>query len=175
VEGPTTASGSKPITGQPAPPSGPLRTLLRIPIRFYHADLGWLFGRRFLLLVTTGRKTGRRRETVLEVVQYDRASQEAIVAAGWGAKTGWFHNVEAGLAQEVVIGRDRYEPAYRVLDVAEAERVFADYERRNRFAGPIVRRVISGLVGWRYDGSPGARRKVVEQLPLIGFRPRAAG
>jgi deazaflavin-dependent oxidoreductase (nitroreductase family) len=174
-EGPATASGSKPITGQPAPPSGLLRTLFGIPIRFYHAGLGWLLGRRFLLLVTTGRKTGRRRETVLEVVKYDRASQEAIVAAGWGAKTGWFHNVEAGLAREVVIGRDRYEPAYRVLDVAEAERVFADYERRNRLAGPIVRRVISGLVGWRYDGSPGARRKVVEQLPLIGFRPRAAG
>jgi deazaflavin-dependent oxidoreductase (nitroreductase family) len=166
------ASGWRPIATQPSPPGGVLRALLRSPNRLYHAGLGWLFGRRLLLLVTTGRKTGIRRETVLEVVRYDRDRQEAVVAAGWGAKTGWYHNVEAGLAQEVVIGRDRFVPEHRVLDVDEAERVFADYERRNRFAAPIVRRVISSLVGWRYDGSTEARRHVVEQLPLVGLRPR---
>jgi deazaflavin-dependent oxidoreductase (nitroreductase family) len=169
------AEVTSPATAQPAPPRGFVRALLRLPIHLYHWRLGLLLGHRFLLLVTIGRKTGQRRETVLEVVRYDRATREAIVAAGWGSKTAWLHNVEAGLAREVWIGRARYVPAYRVLGPDEAEDVFADYEHRNRFAAPVVRSVLSRLVGWRYDGSPEARRRVVAQLPLLGFRPRADG
>ena len=158
---------------QPAPPRGLLRVILQLPVHLYHAHLGALLGNRFLLLVHTGRRTGVRRETVVEVVHYDRATQEAIVTAGWGVRTQWLHNVEAGLATEVWIGRRRFVPLYRVLATDEAVRVFADYERRNRLAGPIVRAVLSRLVGWRYDGTPAARRRVVEQLRLVAFRPAA--
>ena len=160
---------------QPAPPHGMLRALLRLPAHLYHAHLGFLLGHRFLLLVHTGRRTGARRETVLEVIRYDAVAREAVVAAGWGNKTQWLHNVEAGLANEVCIGRERFVPAARVLALDEAEHLFADYERRNRLVAPLVRAVVSRLVGWRYDGTPASRRRVVEQLPLVGFRPRTAG
>ena len=158
---------------QPAPPGGMLRALLGLPVHLYHAHLGVLLGHRFLLLVHTGRRTGIRRETVLEVIRYDRVSREAVVAAGWGRRTGWLHNVEAGLAREVWIGRERFVPAFRVLAADEAERLFADYERRNRLIAPLVRAVISRLVGWRYDGTQASRRRVVEQLSLVGLRPDA--
>ena len=59
-----------------------------------------------------------------------------------------------------------------MLDPEEAARTLADYEQRNRFAAPIVQAVLSGLLGWRYDGSDHARRRLVAQLPLIAFRPR---
>ena len=104
----------------------------------------------------------------------DPVVREAVVAAGWGRRTGWLHNVEAGLAREVWIGRERFVPAYRVLAPDEAERLFADYERRNRLGAPLVRAVISRLVGWRYVGTQASRRRVVEQLSLVGFRPRAS-
>lgn len=156
---------------QPAPPRGILRGALTLPVYLYRAHLGILLGHRFLCLIHTGRRTGLRRETVLEVVHYDRERREAIVAAGWGRKTQWLHNVEAGLVTEVRIGSERYVPAWRILPTDEAATVLAGYERRNRFMAPVVRRVLSWLVGWTYDGSDAARRRVVEQLPLIGFRP----
>jgi deazaflavin-dependent oxidoreductase (nitroreductase family) len=156
---------------QPAPPGGALRAALGLPVHLYHARLGAVLGHRFLLLVHTGRKTGIRRETVLEVVHYDPATRECVVAAGWGRRTGWLHNVEAGLATEVQTGRQRFAPAYRVLPPDEAERVFADYERRNRFGAPVIRAVLSRLLGWRYDGTAAARRRAVEQLSLVAFRP----
>ena len=162
------------LVPQPAPPGGMLRALLGLPVQLYHAHLGVLLGHRFLLLVHTGRRTGIRRETVLEVIRYDRVGREAVVAAGWGRKTGWLHNVEAGLASEVWIGRERFVPAFRVLATDEGERILADYERRNRLIAPLVRAVISRLVGWRYDGTQASRRRVVEQLSLVGFRPRAS-
>jgi deazaflavin-dependent oxidoreductase (nitroreductase family) len=162
-----------PLAAQPAPPRGMLAALLRLPIHLYHARLGFLLGHRALLLVHTGRRTGQRHETVLEVVRYDPRRREAVVMAGWGRRTQWLHNVEAGLARDVRIGRERFAPAFRVLGPDEAATVFANYERRNRLIRPVVRRVISALVGWRYDGTAAARRRVVQQLPMIGLRPVA--
>jgi deazaflavin-dependent oxidoreductase (nitroreductase family) len=156
---------------QPAPPKGVVGWLLSLPVYLYRAHLGFLFDHRFLLLVHEGRKSRLRRETPLEVVRYDRATQEAIVAAGWGRKTQWLHNVEAGLAREVQIGRDRYRPTYRVLEIDEAMEVLRHYERHSGIPKQVVRGVLSRLLGWTYDGSTVARRRAAEQLPLIGFRP----
>jgi deazaflavin-dependent oxidoreductase (nitroreductase family) len=151
-----------------------LRWLLRLPTYLFRARLGFLLGHRFLLLVHVGRRTGAVHRTVLEVIHYDRASGEAVVLAGWGTGAQWLKNLETGHGREVQIGRDRFVPAYRVLPAEEAAADLAGYERRNRLIAPIVRRVLGMLVGWRYDGSAAARRRVVAQLPLVGFRPRPA-
>jgi len=156
---------------QPRPPKGIIGWLLTLPIYLYRAHLGFLFGHRFLVLVHEGRRTGLRRETPLEVVRYNRATREAIVAAGWGRKTQWLHNVEAGLAKEVRIGRERFVPAYRLLDTDEAAAVFERYENHSGLPKSLVRRVLGTLLGWRYDGTPAARRRAVQQLSLLGLRP----
>jgi len=155
-----------------APPRGLLRWLLGLPIHLYRARLGFLLGHRFLVLVHVGRRTGRRHETPLEVVRYDRSTEEATVVAAWGRKTAWLHNVEAGLAREVWIGRARYMPAVRRLPVNEAEGVLEIYERRSGLPRALVWAVLSRLVGWRYDGSSAARRRAAEQLPMLAFRPQ---
>jgi hypothetical protein len=72
----------------------------------------------------------------------------------------------------VVIGSQRFTAAHRVLDEQEAVRVITGYERRNRFIAPIMRFVLSRLLGWRYYGSESDRRRLVTQLPLITLRPR---
>jgi hypothetical protein len=51
-----------------------LRRLLRAPVYLYRWRLGWLLGRRFLLLIhvghrTVGHRTARQHETVLEIVE----------------------------------------------------------------------------------------------------------
>ncbi len=156
---------------QPAPPGGVLRRILASPAYLYRARLGFLLGHRFLVLVHEGRRTGRRRETPLEVMHYDGASGEAVVAAGWGRRTGWLHNVEAGLALEIRIGRARYVPAWRRLEPDEAVAVIEHYERHSGLPAPLVRAVLGRLLGWRYDGTPEARRRAAGQIPLLAFRP----
>jgi hypothetical protein len=61
----------------------------------------------------------------------------------------------------------------RQLDADEAVRAVAAYERRNRIVAPILRAVLSKTAGFRYDGSESARRRLVEELPLVALRPRA--
>jgi deazaflavin-dependent oxidoreductase (nitroreductase family) len=150
------------------------RRLLHAPTALYRARLGFLLGHRFLLLVHAGRRTGRRYETVVEVVRWDPAAREAVVMSGWGRRASWFRNVEAGGALEIATGRDRFDrPEHRILGDEEAARVLAEYERRNRIAAPVVRLVLSRLAGFDYDASPSARLRLVRTLPLVGFRPRS--
>lgn len=151
---------------------GPLtRRLLRCPSALYRWDLGWLLGRRFMMLTHLGRRSGREYRTVLEVINFDRPSKEVVVVAGLGRSADWYRNVQAHPPVEVAIGRDRFRPVARDLDEDDAVAVLADYERRNRWVTPVVRRMLSWLVGWHYDGSYPARRKLVTQLPLVAFRP----
>jgi deazaflavin-dependent oxidoreductase (nitroreductase family) len=150
-----------------------LRRVLHAPVHLYHAGLGFLLGHRFLLLVHSGRRSGRRYEAVVEVMRWDPAAREAVVMSGWGRGANWFRNVEAGGAVEIAIGRERWpRPEHRVLSDDEAAAVLAGYERRNRLAAPLVRRVLGRLSGTPYDGSPEARLAVVRALPLLAFTPR---
>jgi len=151
-------------------PGPRLRRLLRSPGLLYDWRLGWLLGHRFLRLTHIGRRSGQRHQTVLEVVGRNRAEREFIVVAGLGRSAQWYRNLQVHEGVEVAIGRERFVPIHRELPIPEAEGVLAAYERRNRWIAPIIHGALSWLVGWRYDGTEAARRRLVAELPLIGFR-----
>jgi deazaflavin-dependent oxidoreductase (nitroreductase family) len=145
--------------------------LLRAPTHLYDWHAGWILGRRFLRLTHIGRRSGRLYQTMLEVIGENPASREVIVIAGLGRSANWYRNLQAHDAIEVAIGRQRFKPNHRELSEPEAVTVLAQYELRNRLIAPIIRRVLSRLVGWRYDGTEPARRQLVTELPVIGLRP----
>jgi deazaflavin-dependent oxidoreductase (nitroreductase family) len=151
--------------------NGTLRRLFRAPVNLYRWNFGRLLGHRFLLLTHIGRRTGLRRHTVLEVMEYRKEGPEAVVMSAFGRNADWLRNIEAAPAPEVVIGSQHFVAAHRFLDEEEAIRVITGYEQRNWFIAPIIRAVLTRLLGWRYDGSEGARRRLAAQLPLIAFRP----
>ncbi len=92
--------------------------------------------------------------------------------SGFGPKANWLQNIEATDTAEIDIAAEHFRARFRFLDEEEAVRVLSGYERRNRFILPIVKSVLSRLVGWKYTGSEDERRKLVQSLPLIAFRPR---
>ncbi len=149
-----------------------LRRAFRVPLGLYRWHLGWLLDHRFLLLEHRGRRTGITRRTVLEVLHFDAERDEAVVISGFGPHADWYLNVQQDPNVIVEIGTRRFPATSRTLDEDEAVVVLADYERRNRYVGPVVRAVISRLVGWRYTGSEHERRTVVRMLPLVSVRMR---
>ncbi len=146
--------------------------LFRAPVYLYRWHLGWLFGHRLLLLTHFGRRTGLRRQTVLEVVEYRKAGPEVVVANGFGPNSDWVLNIKAGAGEEVTVGLQHFAASHRFLDEEEAMNVIEAYEHRNRFIAPVVRGGFSWLVGWKYRGGESDRRQLVRQIPLIAFRPR---
>jgi deazaflavin-dependent oxidoreductase (nitroreductase family) len=86
----------------------------KIPILYYNLGMGWMVGKRILLLTTTGRKSGKPRHTPLEYI-YDAECDRYRIAAGWGGKTDWYRNVRANPHVTVQVGRRKFaaiaEPA----------------------------------------------------------------
>lgn len=150
---------------------GGLRWVLRLPIWLYRARLGWLLGDRFLMLNHIGRKSGLPRQTVLEVVRHDAATDAYVVAAAWGEKSHWFCNIQK--ISEVVVhvqGR-RFEATAVRLSVEEGERELFDYARRH----PMAFGELTGLLmGERLKGAEEDCRRLAQMIPLVAFRPREA-
>jgi deazaflavin-dependent oxidoreductase (nitroreductase family) len=152
-------------------PGSVTRKVFRAPVWLYDHHLGWLLGRRFLCITHTGRKSGRTYRTVLEVVAV-RGAGEFLVIAGLGRTSDWYRNIRATPASKVVVGRHQFRPVHRVLDETEAAAVMADYQHRNRWIMPIIRPVLTRLLGWHYDGSTAALAHLARQLPILALSPK---
>ncbi len=149
-------------------PTGLRRHLLRAPVHLYRAGFGRLLGERFVYLVHTGRTSGLRRDTVLEVVHYDASVPEVFVVAGWGRRSDWLRNIEASPPVEIRIGRAHWlRPSFRLLDPEELTAVLNDYRQRHpRAWGALAPRM--GLD----PASPDAGvDRAAHDFPGVAFRP----
>jgi hypothetical protein len=133
----------------------------------YRLRLGRLLGHRFLLFTFANAKKDAWREQALEVVEWDPRRRSAVVIALRGTDAPWYVAAFDGRARSVRIADLEIHPKVRRVEGEEAFRVFSDFERRNRLLMPLSRPVISGLVGFRYDGSPRARRRLLDRMPLV--------
>jgi deazaflavin-dependent oxidoreductase (nitroreductase family) len=152
---------------EPKIPRGLSRLALRLPIWFYHAHLGWVLGTRFVLITHIGRKSGLPRQTVLEIVRYDRATGACVVASGWGVKSDWLKNVTVN--PEIVYqvqNRCRTGIAKR-LSPDDGAQELLEYARHYRLAF----RELSRFMGYQMDGSDEDIRAMGRVLPMFIFNP----
>lgn len=106
-------------------PRGIQRWFLRAPIYLYRLRLGFLMGKRFVMLEHVGRKSGLVRRAVIEVVA--NRPDAVFVASGWGRASDWFRNVQAHPRVVVHLGNHRFETEARVVDEAEAHEALTIY------------------------------------------------
>lgn len=152
-------------------PTGLLRMLLRAPIWLYRARLGVLFGHRLLYLAHRGRRTGARREVVVETVRYDPALPEVVVVAAWGGTPDWFRNLCAAPAIEVRLGRRRWRaPDHRHLDAGEVLRTLLAYQ----LAHPRAWKRLAPLLGFPSDPGDPRWPSVAAGVHTIAFTPARA-
>ena len=157
------------LSSQPSKPSGILIFLFKLPVFIYRLRLGWVFGDKFLMLTHVGRKTGRIRRTVLEVIRHNKSSGENIVVSAYGIKADWYRNILLKPALEIRIGKKKFIPIQRLLAEDEAYDEFIEYERLHPFAV----KNLSKLIGIQYDGSENGRKLLVDSFRMVSFRPRS--
>ena len=80
-------------------------------------------------------------------MEYREPGPEAVVMSAFGRNADWLRNIEVTPNPEVIIGRQQFVAAYRLLDIEEAISVVERYEQCNWFLAPIVRLVVSSLLG----------------------------
>jgi deazaflavin-dependent oxidoreductase (nitroreductase family) len=104
--------------------------IFKIPILYYKLGLGWMLGKRFLMLTTTGRKSGKPRQTPLE---FDYNSKEGWyrVSPGWGGNTDWYKNLRRDPQVTVQVGRRKFEAVAEVTPVLESAEFMMSLSRRH--------------------------------------------
>lgn len=154
------------------PPRGWMRLLLRLPILLYRLKLGWLLGRRFLLLTHRGRMSGKAYSTVLEVLHYDRVSHSCIIASGWGTKSHWYRNVLHDPRVKYTLGIRERAGRVEKLPNALAEQRLREYGNHHRTA---IRSLTKFMVGEEFDGSSGQYHRLAAQVPVLELTPYVDG
>jgi deazaflavin-dependent oxidoreductase (nitroreductase family) len=152
-----------------ARPHGLLRWFFRIPIWFYRLGLGWLLGSCFLLLHHIGRKSGLPRQTVLEVVNYDKATDTYYVAVGFGPKTDWYRNLLQTPEAKIQVKQRKLVVTADPLTPEASAEAMVYYARRH----PTAARNLSRLLGYNVQqGTEEEYRRVGRELvQFVALRP----
>jgi deazaflavin-dependent oxidoreductase (nitroreductase family) len=142
------------------------RWIVRAPIWLFRARLGFLLGGRFVLLEHRGRKSGRRRYAVLEVV--DRPAPGSVtVVAGLGPRSQWYRNIVAEPHVRIQTGVGPPRPAIaKPLDPESARRALDRYATAHPRAWRKLQPVLEAASGATTD-------ETGTGLPVVGFEPEA--
>jgi len=152
---------------RPTRPTGIRRVLFRLPILLYRARLGWLLGSRFVLINHTGRRTGRQRQVVVEVVERDPETGAVTVAAGFGKRTDWYRNLLAHPKASIRLGNRRIEVRATPLTAEQGAEVMVGYARRH----PTAAKGLSRFMGFAVDGSVEDYRAAGREIPFLRLTP----
>ncbi len=152
-------------------PKGLQAWLFKLPIGFYRMHLGSLLGDRFLLLTHIGRKTGRRHQTVVEVVQHDRVSKTFYVASGWGEKSSWYKNIMMHPQITIQVGNEEYSAMAERVSPEQGAQIILEYTRKH----PLALRELSRIMHYPLNGSSAAECEASamnfgRNVPIIAFR-----
>lgn len=149
-------------------PGGFLRWFMRAPIVLFRLRLGWLLTGHFLMITTTGRKSGLPRYAIIEVIKRDKASGAYIVVSGWGTKSDWYQNILKTPQVRVDVGFRRFQAQAGIVDLEAAADFLADYARR--FPIPF-RQLAKVLTGESVTGTPEECARLALMAPLVTFKP----
>ena len=147
-------------------PEGITRLLLRIPVYIFSMGLGFLFGKRFILLEHRGRKSGLIHKNILEIVYFDTDKQTCYVASGWGEQSNWLKNIIANPDVTITIGNKKYKSVASRLSKNESISVMLKYSQKHPSAFKILSKKI---LGETYASEDEMGRKMADAVPVISF------
>lgn len=150
------------------PVTGLKKFLFRAPLFFYRIGLGGLLGQRFLLLNHVGRKSGQPRQTVLEVVNHDKASDVYTIASGFGKKSDWYLNILAQPQLEIQVGWRKMAVTAVPLTPEQSGQAMVNYAHRY----PTAAKNLGKLIGYDVSTEEGYRAVGRDSIPFIALEPR---
>lgn len=142
-------------------PSGMFKRLLHAPVWLFRARLGFLFGKRIVMLEHRGRRSGLVRYTPLEVVKRD--GDRYTLCSGTGPNADWYRNLKVNPPEALWVGSRRYAATARFLDPSEGATIFAGYEQ----AHPKAAVRLQDLMGVSHDGTHEGRTAMIAKIPMM--------
>lgn len=167
------ARGHAPVMtaiNQIQPPTRWQRAAFRLPIYLYRLNLGWLFGRRLLLLHHIGRISGKPRQTILEVIEHNVSDDTYVVASGWGPTAQWYQNIRAHPEINIRVATKTIPMRAVLLSREDGAEIFVRYASHHRTAAKYI---WPPVLGQSVDGSDADFLAFGRQLAFVRLIPRA--
>jgi deazaflavin-dependent oxidoreductase (nitroreductase family) len=139
-----------------------MRLVFKTPVWLYRLGLHWLAPRGVLILVTTGRRTGKIRLTALEY-GYDPERREYFLMSGWGGQSDWYRNARANPRVEIWRGRLRQRGLARSATDEEVVQVMLEVLAVN----PGAARIWSSHSGVKYNGTRESLHRMAPAFPSL--------
>lgn len=129
-------------------PRGLLKLFFKTPVLLHKFGIVWWIekftGAQWLLITTTGRKSGKSRQVMVDMVDYDKATDTYYVEAAYGARADWVRNIQVNPDFRAQVGRRKFPARAEFLppEIAE-EKMIALMRRAPRYAKAVM--VLGGL------------------------------
>lgn len=151
------------------PPSGLLKFFFKVPLYVHKMGFGgWekLIGAEWMLIATTGRKTGKRREAMVDVMDYDKSSDTYYIEAAYGARADWYRNIQSNPVFEAQVGRRKFHARATSLSSADTGEMLVQFYRRK----PAYTRSVMAMVGMKFKDED-ELRTLGSNLTLLAVQP----
>lgn len=150
-------------------PSALQKFFFKIPVWIYKMGFGgWekLIGAQWMLIATRGRKSGKPRHTMVDVMDYDAASDTYYVEAAYGPRADWYRNIQANPVFEARVGRRKFSARAATLPNDHAGEMMVQFYRKK----PAYTRSVMAMVGMKFEGED-ELRALGSKLTLLAIRP----
>jgi deazaflavin-dependent oxidoreductase (nitroreductase family) len=146
-------------------PKGCSRLLFRLPIYLYRFGLGWVLGERFVLLTHIGRKSGKPRQTVLEILRQEVDGNTIYVTAAWGERADWLQNVRAHPEVEVQVGRRSWLARAQILSQQRGAEELGRYAAKY----PTAAKGLARILGYRIEDAEQDFPNLAEDMMVVAL------
>jgi len=149
---------------------GPLlKFFFKAPLLMHKLGFGgWerLVGAQWMLITTIGRKTGKRRETMVDVMEYDKATDTYYIEAAYGARADWYRNIQSNPIFEAQVGRRKFKARAGALSTEGAGELLVRFYRQK----PAYTRSVMAIAGMKFNGED-ELRELGKNLTLLAVKP----
>ena len=150
-------------------PSLLLRFFFKVPVWLHKMGLaGWerLVGAQWMLITTIGRKTGRRRDAMVDVMDYDKATDTYYIEAAYGARADWYKNMQSNPIFEAQVGRRKFKARAGALSTEGAGDMLVQFYRNK----PAYTRSVMAMAGMKFKDEDDLR-VIGKNLTLLAVKP----
>lgn len=150
-------------------PNALLKFFFKFPLFMHKIGLGgWekIIGAEWMLISTIGRKTGKRREAMVDVMDYDQAADTYYIEAAYGSRTDWLKNIKVNPVFEAQVGRRKFKAQAQELNAADTGEMLVRFFRRK----PAYTRSVMTMAGMKFKDED-ELREMGKNLTLLSIKP----
>jgi len=151
-------------------PRGLLKLFFKMPLYLHKVGIVWWIekftGAQWMLITTTGRKTGKPRQVMVDVMKYDKETDTYYVEAAYGARADWVRNIKANPVFHAQVGRRKFAARAAELPAEQAEEMLVAFYR----SAPKYARAVMSLGGLKVKDET-ELRQMARKLMLLAVKP----